>query len=116
MTSRKYTYRGTIKISRDDMRLLKEDRKTCTVRLGTASVDSPEILMSDGRESVPIRIIRIDTTRSLAELTDEDAHAEGFANRDELLTDLSKYYPRAVPSDPVTVIYFEPIQRDAHSI
>ncbi len=115
MTSRKYTYRGTIKISRDDMRLLKENRKTCTVRLGTASVDSPEILMSDGRESVPIRIVRIDTSRSLAELTDEDAHAEGFANRGELLSDLNKYYPGAAPSDPVTVIYFEPRQPEARS-
>ncbi len=108
MKSRKYTYSGIIKISSDDMRLLKENRKRCTIRLGTASVATPEILMSDGRDSVPIRIVRVDTSRSLAELTEDDAHAEGFENREELLKDLSKYYPRAVPSDPVTVIYFEP--------
>ncbi len=98
MALRNYTYRGTIKISRDDMRLLKAHRKKCTVRLGTASVASPEILMSDGRDSVPIRIVRVDTSRSLAELTDDDARAEGFETREQLLKDLSTYYPRAAPS------------------
>jgi hypothetical protein len=78
-------------------------------------VDTPEIFMSDGQDSVPIRILRIDTSRSLGELTDDDARAEGFTNREELLKDLGKYYPRAVPSDPVTVIYFEPTRLDASS-
>jgi len=109
MALRKHTYSGTIKISRDDMRLLKAHRKKCTVRLGTASVATPEILMSDGRDSVPIRIVRVDTSRCLAELTDDDAQAEGLETREQLLNDLNKYYPRAAPSDPVTVIYFEPL-------
>ena len=107
MALREHTYSGTIKISRDDMRLLKAHRKRCTVRLGTASVATPEILMSDGRESVPVRIVRVDTSRCLAELTDDDARSEGFETREELLKDLSKHYPRAAPSDPVSVIYFE---------
>jgi hypothetical protein len=109
MANRKYTYSSKIKISRDDMRLLRANRKKCTVRLGTASVATPEILMSDGRDSVMIRIVRVDTTRCLAELTDDDARAEGFETRNELLKDLSKYYPQAKSSDPVTVIYFEPV-------
>ena len=109
MALRKHTYSGTIKISRDDMRLLKAHRKKCTVRLGTASVATPQILMSDGRDSVPIRIVRVDTSRCLAELTDDDAQAEGLETREQLLKDLNKYYPWAAPSDPVTVIYFEPL-------
>jgi hypothetical protein len=106
---RKHTYSGIIKISRDDMRLLKANRKKCTVRLGTASVATPEITMSDGKDSVAIKIVRVDTSRRLDELTDDDAQAEGFETREQLLKDLSKYYPRAKPSDPVTVIYFEPV-------
>jgi hypothetical protein len=107
---RKHTYSRIIKISRDDMRLLKANRKKCTVRLGTASVATPEITMTDGKDSVAIRIVRVDTSRHLDELTDDDAQAEGFETREQLLKDLSKYYPRAKPSDPVTVIYFEPVE------
>lgn len=92
------------------MRLLKANRKKCTVRLGTASVATPEITMTDGKDSVAIRIVRVDTSRHLDELTDDDAQAEGFETREQLLKDLSKYYPRAKPSDPVTVIYFEPVE------
>jgi hypothetical protein len=110
--SRKRTYSGAIKISRHDMRLLKANRKKCTVRLGTATVATPVILMSDGTDSVPVRIVRVDTSRNLSQLTDDDARAEGFETREQLLDDLSKYYPRAAPSDPVTVIYFEPVRGD----
>src|SRR5262245_1846009 len=91
MAERKYTYNAEIKISGDDMRLLKTNRKKCTVRLGFASVATPEILMTDGRDSVMIRIVRVDTARCLAELTDDDARAEGFETRNELLKDLSRY-------------------------
>jgi hypothetical protein len=113
MALRRHTYTGTIRISRDDMRLLRANRKKCTVRLGIASVAGPEILMSDGRDSIPVRILRVDTSRCLAELTDDDARAEGFETREELLKDLSKYYPRAKSSDTVTVIYFELLPPDA---
>jgi len=109
MALRQRIYSGIIRISRDDMRLLRANRKKCTVRLGTASVATPEVLMSDGRHSVPVRVLRVDTGRSLGELTDDDARAEGLETREQLLQDLSRYYPRAAPSDPVTVIYFEPL-------
>ena len=38
----------------------------------------------------------------------DDAMAEGFSSREELLLDLRKYYPKAIPNDPVTVISFQP--------
>lgn len=34
---------------------------------------------------------------------------EGFTSRAELIHDLRQYYPHANDSDPITVIYFEPI-------
>lgn len=70
------------------------------------------IRISDETDFVPIRIVRIDTSRRLAELTDDDARAEGFETRQQLLQDLSRYYPRAALSDPVTVIYFENMRAD----
>jgi len=96
-----------MKISRSDMALLRMGKKKCTVRLGTASVASEEIVMTDGRLSVPVKILRIDTSRCFKDLTDQDAMDEGFQNREELWKDLKHYYPRVLDEDPVTVIYFE---------
>ena len=89
------------------MDLLRAGKKKCTVRIGTVSVASDELLMSDGRHSIPIRVLRIDHTRNFSELTDQDAIAEGFLDKEELRTDLKKYYPKISDDDLVTVIYFE---------
>ena len=104
---RPFVYSKVIKISRDDMRLLRSGKKTCTVRVGNASVASPEIMMSDGRTNARIRIVSVDNSRTFAELSLQDALAEGFSSTEELAKDLRKYYPRVQPSDPITVIYFE---------
>jgi len=108
-TKSRFVYSKVIKISRGDMSLLRAGKKKCTIRLGSASVATPEINMSDGRTSVLVRITDVDNARTFEQLTDDDAHAEGFATRDELISDLRKYYPRASPSDPVTIITFEPV-------
>ncbi len=63
--------------------------------------------MTDGRQTVPVRILRVDTTRTLKDISDEDARDEGFTTRQELLLDLRRYYPRASATDPITIIYFE---------
>jgi hypothetical protein len=108
---RKFVYTDVIKVSRGDMALLKAGKKKCTIRMGNASVANAQIDMSDGRSSVPVRITDVDNSRSLEQLTDQDAHDEGFSTRDELISDLHKYYPHAKPTDPVTVIRFEIAQR-----
>jgi hypothetical protein len=89
------------------MELLRAGKKKCTVRLGTVSVASEALLMSDGHRSVEIRVLKVDTSRSFAELTDQDALAEGFRDREELRKDLKKYYPGVAETDLVSVIYFE---------
>jgi hypothetical protein len=108
MAGKTYCYNKMIKISRSDMSLLRAGKKKCTVRLGNASVGDSEIEMSDGRTSVRVRITNVDNTRTFNELTDEDARAEGFSSREELLFDLRKYYPQVTPNDQVTVISFQP--------
>ena len=104
---RRFVYTNVIKVSRGDMALLRTGKKKCTIRMGNASVANPQIKMSDGRISVLVRITDIDNRRTFEQLTDKDAHDEGFSTRDELMSDLRRYYPRAKPSDPVTVIRFE---------
>jgi hypothetical protein len=105
--NRKFVYNNVIKVSRGDMTLLRAGKKKCTIRMGNASVATPQISMSDGRTSVLVQITDVDSSRTFEQLTDEDAQAEGFSTRDELISDLRHYYPRAQPTDPVTVIRFE---------
>lgn len=111
MNNRQYTYSSKIKISSADMVLLRASRKKCTIRLGIASVASNEIIITDGRSHVPVRITKVDTSRRFGELTDQDARDEGFSTREELIRDLRHFYPRARDEDPVTVIYFEELGR-----
>jgi len=107
--TRKYVYTDRIKISRSDMILLRSGRKRCTIRMGTAAVEMPDIIMTDGRQSVPVRILKVDNARCFKDITPQDAFDEGFGSREELIKDLKQYYPRSSDTDPITVIYFEPI-------
>jgi hypothetical protein len=104
---RRFVYSNVIKISRGDMALLRAGKKKCTIRMGNASVANSQINISDGRTSVLVKITDVDNSRTLEQLTDEDAREEGFSTREELISDLHKYYPRAKSTDPVTVIRFE---------
>jgi hypothetical protein len=108
-TSKRRIYRERIKISRADMHWLRSGRKRCTIRMGTASVDGDRINVTDGTRNVPVRILRVINDKRFGDLSEEEAHDEGFGTRDELITDLKKYYPRALETDPVTIIYFEPL-------
>ena len=108
--NRQYTYRVKIRISRDGMALLRAGQKKCTVQMGTVSVASDEILMTDGISQMAVRITKIDSNRRFRELTDQDARDEGFSTREELMKDLKHYYPRARDEHPVTLIYFEKLE------
>jgi len=107
--NRQFVYRNRIKISREDMALLRAGRKKCTIRLGRNSVASAQIMVTDGANSVPVRIINVESDRCVKDLTDREALAEGFQTRDELIKDLEKYYRRLDPEQPITIIYFEPV-------
>src|SRR5207245_9708925 len=91
------------------MKLLRAGRKKCTIRLGLATVATPEIKMSDGRSSVSVRIVKVDDTRKLNQLTDADARDEGFSSREGLRRGLRPVFPRANDCDPITGISFQPV-------
>ncbi len=104
---RSFTYHGRIKVSTSDLRLAREGRKRCTIRLGKVGVASDTIALTDGKESLQVRITSIDNARLFKDLTDQDAILEGFTSKTELEDDLKHYYGGIDPLQPITVIHFE---------
>jgi len=107
IVNRSFTYKGKIKVSREDFNLAKKGIKTCTVRLGTLNVAKSITEIHDGTNSLRVKIGGVDNKRVLRELTDDDAQKEGFRTKNDLISDLKRYYPSIEPEQPVTVIYFE---------
>jgi hypothetical protein len=106
LVDRRFTYRRRIKVSKDDLLLAKNGRKTCTIRLGTVNVDGQIMDLSDGDEALKVRIVSIET-EPYRNLTDRHAEWEGFSSVEELRKDLEKYYRRIEQDQPVTIIRFE---------
>lgn len=105
--NRRFTYKNQIKISPSDMSLLKEGRKKCTIRIGMVDVGGTDLFMTDGSERVRIRVSEVDNQRVYRQLSDRDAVDEGFSTLEELQKDLSKYYGKIDPEQPMTLIRFE---------
>jgi hypothetical protein len=103
---RSFTYRGQIKVSKSDLRLAKAGRKTCTIRFGTAMVQGDEIDLTDGRDRIRVRILAVDTHRPYADITDEEARADGVDSLAALDADLRRFYGRLHPDQPMTLIHF----------
>ncbi|MFY9621752.1 MAG: ASCH domain-containing protein [Pyrinomonadaceae bacterium] len=106
IVNRNITYRGRIKISTEDLEWAKIGRKKCTIRMGLASVVGDTIELTDGHERITARISSVDPTRRYGNLNDEDAAMEGFDSYQALEADLSKFYGRIDPMQPMTIIYF----------
>ncbi|MGD0957214.1 MAG: ASCH domain-containing protein [Candidatus Acidiferrales bacterium] len=89
------------------MSLLKEGKKKCTVRVGIVDVSGTDLFMTDGTQRVKIRVSEVDNHKVYRELNNQDALDEGFSSLEELQKDLSKYYGKIDPEQPVTVIRFD---------
>jgi hypothetical protein len=105
LVNREFTYRRSIKVSSGDLALAKNGQKICTTRVGVAKVDANLIDLSDGKETLRVRILSIET-KPYKDLTAEHARWEGFATLEELQADLAKYYPKIDREQPVTIIKF----------
>jgi hypothetical protein len=106
LIDRTFTFKRQIKVSSNDLHLARKGIKVCTIRLGKVSVASTDMILSDGRESMLIKVTEVDSGRVYSELTDTDARLEGFSSLEELHSDLSRYYPRIDPRQPMTIIKF----------
>ena len=106
IVNREFTYRRQIKVSRSDLAAAEEGRKTCTIRLGVAHVDEPTINLTDGANSLRVKIASVSTER-FRDLSEGHARCEGFRTVEELWADLRTYYPQIDADQPVTIIRFE---------
>jgi hypothetical protein len=106
----RFTYKSQIKIGPPDMALLLAGKKKCTIRVGINEVGGEDMVMTDGKQRVKVRISEVDNRRLYSELTNQDAIDEGFNSLEELRKDLSKYYGKIDPEQPVTVIRFSMVQ------
>jgi hypothetical protein len=104
--TRSFTYRGRLKVSKDDLAMAWTGRKICTIRRGTAKVDGEIIDLTDGIDRLRVRVVSVKTI-PYHDLTDEHAHWEGFANIAALQRDLATYYRGLADSQPMTIIKFE---------
>jgi|ERR1051326_119586 hypothetical protein len=106
LVDRHFTYKRRIKVSSGDLALAQGARKTCTIRLGVATVEGDLIDLTDGRDSLRVRIVSVETARYGA-LNQEHARCEGFTSVEELREDLQRYYRRIDKDQLVTIIRFE---------
>jgi len=104
---REFVYRNRIRVSTNDLASARTGKKTCTIRLGRASVAGTDLTLTDGREQLRVRVLRTDTSKTFGQLGAAEANGEGFSSVAELEADLRTYYRRIQADDPVTVIWFE---------
>ena len=103
---RRFTYRGTIGLTTSDLQLVREGRKTCTVRLGELDVADRDIWLSDRRSRVKVEVTRVENKRRFGDLTEADARFDGQPTLEAMSADLAKFYGAIEPAQPITVIWF----------
>jgi len=86
-------------------------KKRATIRLGLVKPRSKEVIIHSGGKAICKARIENVTYKRFSELTNEDAKLDGFRNLKALKEALIETYHNLSPSDMVTVIRFNVIQR-----
>ena len=115
IVDRAFVYRGRMKLSSRDLRLVRSGKKTCSVRLGTAGVATESLELTDGKESIRVHVLEVETGRVFHELSDRDARADGLSSLETLEKDLRRFYGEIDPEQPMTIIKFAFMQPQADS-
>ena len=87
---------------------VKDGTKRATVSRGRRSFDLGLLLLSSDNDTVAVRVTSIVRKRFSAS-TDEDAHAYGVANAQELRKVLCSIYPGLGERNTITIVHFEPL-------
>jgi hypothetical protein len=106
LIQRHFNYHDTIQVSTEGLVAAREGKKTCTVRLGTLGIDQDILLLTDGKDSLRIKVERIDSDRVLSQLTPDDARMDGANSLEDLTAALKHFYGDIDSGQPMTVIYF----------
>jgi len=106
-----------LRIYADYVKLLKEGRKTTTVRFGEGKIRYPvaaelplvETKPDDKNYEKRIGSVLLEkmTIKLFGELDDNDAMRDGFSRRDELVEALQKIYGKIAGNEPVTIYHIK---------
>ena len=88
------------------MEKVRNGTKTLTICKGNKSISEGLLLLKSRSDEILVRITDVASKR-LEELTEEDAHKDGFKNLKELKIALKDIYPKLVDRSTTSVIYFE---------
>ena len=97
-----------IRVRSELLQLLKAGRKRATVLRGRRHVGPGLLLVSDGKESMAVRV-KSSVCKRFSHLSDEDAALEGLEDSAALRGLVKETYPDLRERSLVTVIRFEPL-------
>jgi hypothetical protein len=88
-------------------------RKRDTVRLGRKPnlEEGDEVIIHSGGYAIGRAVIEKIESKTVEELTDEDAFLDGFSSREELITALKTHYKEVSLDSPAHVIRFRLVER-----
>lgn len=86
--------------------LIKNGRKTTTIRLGRRKVKTGALTFLCGRETLKVQVTRVEY-KSVDQLSQVDAQRDGFASLEGLIGVLRSFYPDMEPASEVTLVHFE---------
>ncbi|GAA2435310.1 ASCH domain-containing protein [Streptomyces mauvecolor] len=113
-TSRDATPTQSLYFHPDYLDAVRAERKTTTVRFRDPVEPGPVSLVfeSDDEVALPGVITQV-TVKTVARLTETDAHADGFRDLAELHDRLRFHYPDIGPTDDITIVHFRLAERNA---
>jgi hypothetical protein len=94
-----------IPLSSEFIPAVLDGRKLSTIRLGRRPYPRGPCVLRAKNWELPIEIHNVRFSR-LDELTQDDAHADGFTSLEELQKELRRFYPSVGPNDFVTIVEF----------
>ena len=97
-----------IRVRSELLEMLKLGTKKATVRKGRRHIRPGLILVSDGKESVAVRVTS-SVCKRFSHLSEEDAESEGLEDSRALKQLVKEIYPDLRERSLVTVIHFEPL-------
>lgn len=87
--------------------LVSEGKKTSTIRLGFVFINNESLTLTFVQKpELTIKILKIDYSKCLKDITDSDAVKDGFENSESLKNELLKFYPNITDDSQVTIFYF----------
>ena len=97
-----------IRVGPELLQMLKAGAKKATVRKGRRHLRRGLLLVSDGKDSMAVRVTS-SVCKRFSHLSEEDAEVEGLSDSGALKHMVKEMYPDLQERSLVTVIHFEPL-------